>query len=309
MRHRGGCGGQANGPEECPAGHRRPGTPALVPAGAAIITLVTFTVITLVAFTMMPVARTAGSLTARLSSAVKAMASAGPVQAEKATASAVPVQAESFGGTPAVGALFLAADGTGPGGHFCTASVVDSPHGDLVLTAAHCISGVDPGQMVFVPGYHDGAAPSGVWAVSRVIVDKNWMSGADPDDDVAFLVISPRGTDRVQDLTGGERFGVGQPPGQMVQVVGYPDGAAAPIRCENRVRGFSPTQLEFDCGGYADGTSGSPLLADVNPATGLGTVIGVIGGYEQGGYTSDVSYAARLSTNAAALYELAVSES
>ena len=42
-------------------------------------------------------------------------------------------------------------------------------------------------------------------------------------------------------------------------------------------------QLEFDCGGYTDGTSGGPFLADVNPTTGQGTVIGVIGGYEQGG--------------------------
>jgi hypothetical protein len=65
-------------------------------------------------------------------------------------------------------------------------------------------------------------------------------------------------------------------------------------------------QLEFDCGGYTDGTSGGPFLADVNPQTGQGTVIGVIGGYEQGGLTPQVSYSSRLGANAAALYRLAV---
>ena len=102
---------------------------------------------------------------------------------------------------------------------------------------------------------------------------------------------------------------MGQPPGRTVRVVGYPDGAGAPITCSNRSRLFSPSQVEFDCGGYADGTSGSPLLAEVDPSTGLGTVIGVIGGYEQGGYTPDVSYAARFGAQTAALYQVAISES
>jgi hypothetical protein len=52
-----------------------------------------------------------------------------------------------------------------------------------------------------------------------------------------------------------------------------------------------------------------PAVAGVNPATGLGTAIGVIGGYEQGGYSADVSYAARFGASAAALYKIAVSRS
>ena len=39
---------------------------------------------------------------------------------------------------------------------------------------------------------------------------------------------------------------------------------------------------------YTDGTSGSPLLAGINQSTGLGTVIGVISGYQQGGDTPSV---------------------
>ncbi|HEX4704070.1 MAG TPA: hypothetical protein VH352_18225, partial [Pseudonocardiaceae bacterium] len=41
-------------------------------------------------------------------------------------------------GVPTVGALFTV-DANGLSAHYCTASVVDSPAGDLVITAAHCI--------------------------------------------------------------------------------------------------------------------------------------------------------------------------
>ncbi len=113
----------------------------------------------------------------------------------------------------------------------------------------------------------------------------------------------------MQSVTGGERVGLSQSAGQFVRVTGYPDRRSAPITCENWVSAFSPTQLRFDCAGYTNGTSGSPLLADINPTTGLGTVIGVIGGYQQGGDTDSVSYAARLGASAAALYRAATSPS
>jgi V8-like Glu-specific endopeptidase len=214
-------------------------------------------------------------------------------------------QGLSFAGTPAVGALFTTS-GAGLGRHFCTGSVVDSPGGNLVVTAAHCVSGKSSGSIIFLPGYDDGRIPYGIWRVTRVVVSQNWIATADPDDDVAFLVVTGPGGAKVQDLAGGERLGIGQGTGQVVSVIGYPDAANAPIRCVNLVRGFGPAQLEFDCGGYTDGTSGGPLIENVSPATGLGTVIGVIGGYEQGGDTPSVSYAARFGTFVADLYKIAV---
>jgi V8-like Glu-specific endopeptidase len=223
---------------------------------------------------------------------------------------AVAAQAQAFKGTPAVGALFTTSGRNDLlGRHFCTASVVDSPHRDLVLTAAHCVSRTSPDTMVFVPGFHDGHRPFGVWAVRRVIVDRNWMSSANPDDDFAFLVVDRPGRVAVQDLTGGESIQTSQPAGQFVRVIGYPDNAVLPISCQNRARRFSASQLEFDCGGYSDGTSGSPFIAGMNASTGVGAVIGVIGGYEQGGYTPDVSYAARFGPAVAALFRTAISES
>ena len=213
-------------------------------------------------------------------------------------------QAVSFAGTPPVGALFTIA-GRALGAHFCSASVVDSPGRDLLVTAAHCISEIGGAATAFVPGYYDGRMPYGIWRVTRVYMDRNWMFSSDPDDDVAFLVVAGHGKKKIQNVTGGEVLGFGLPAGQMVSVVGYPQTADVPILCANRAREFSSTQLQFDCGGFTDGTSGSPLLQDVSPSAGLGTVIGVIGGYEQGGDTPDVSYAARFGPLVAALYKTA----
>jgi V8-like Glu-specific endopeptidase len=215
---------------------------------------------------------------------------------------AVSQTGQTFGGVAAVGALFTTSSGKlGP--HFCTASVVHSQHGDLAVTAAHCVTG-KPGQIVFVPGYANGKEPYGVWKVTRVYTDDAWQSSQDPDDDVAFLRLS-NASDGVpiEDVTGAELLGTGwQQASTLIQVIGYPDSTDQPVWCENRTKGFSPTQLEFDCGGYTTGTSGSPFLADVSAASGQGTVIGVIGGYEQGGDTPEVSYASVLGTDVTSLY-------
>jgi V8-like Glu-specific endopeptidase len=217
-------------------------------------------------------------------------------------------QAVAFAGTPAAGALFTVTSGGGLGRHFCSASVVDSPARDLVITAAHCVGGGRSGQIAFVPGYDNGRMPYGIWPVTRVVVDQSWISSANPNADVAFLTVTGPGGARIQNITGGERLGIGQAAGQYVRVIGYPQAANVPIRCGNVVRSFSPTQLVFDCGGYTDGTSGGPLLEDVNPTSGLGTVIGVIGGYQQGGDTPSVSYAARFGALVADLYRTAVGQ-
>jgi V8-like Glu-specific endopeptidase len=210
---------------------------------------------------------------------------------------------KGFAGTPAVGALFTMSKGH-LGQHFCTGSVISSPHGDLVITAAHCVSGTS--GIVFVPGYDRGAAPYGIWTVTKVYANRAWKSSADPDDDVAFLSVSQPGSIvPIEDVTGAEALQTGTSTRQLVEVIGYPDAGNEPIVCRNWTREPMADQLEFDCGGYTDGTSGGPFLASINPLTGQGTVIGVIGGYEQGGLTPQVSYSSMFGANVAALYRLA----
>jgi V8-like Glu-specific endopeptidase len=213
---------------------------------------------------------------------------------------------QAFSGNPAVGALFSTSAGK-LSQHFCSASVINSPHGDLVITAAHCVTHTS-GTVVFVPGYNGGTTPYGVWTVTKVYVDQAWKSSQNPDDDFAILRVSQRGSRvAIEDVTGAEKLITGQPyDHQLVQVIGYPDSSNRPITCENWLKEPMTDQLEFDCGGYTDGTSGGPVLAEVDLATGQGAVIGVIGGYEQGGDTPQVSYSAVLGANAAALYKTAV---
>jgi V8-like Glu-specific endopeptidase len=211
---------------------------------------------------------------------------------------------QAFGGVAAVGALFSENSGQ-LGAHFCTATVVHSPHGDLAVTAAHCLSGTS-GPIAFVPGYANGQQPFGIWQVTRVYTDEAWQSAQDPDHDVAFLRVSPAsdGT-RIEDVTGAVQLGTGWAAPALVHVIGYPDSADQPVLCANWTKSFSPTQLEFDCGGYTVGTSGGPFLAGLSGASGQGTVIGVIGGYQQGGDTPQVSYSAVFGAAVAVLFETA----
>jgi V8-like Glu-specific endopeptidase len=209
---------------------------------------------------------------------------------------------------PPVGALFTVRGGR-LGTHFCTASVVDSPAGNLLITAAHCLagySGTDPAGVAFVPGYDHGATPFGIWTVTRIFVDSGWAKSGSADDDVAFLTVARAGGRGIEQVTGAEVLGTGQRAGAVVRVTGYPDTSGRPVSCSNVVTGFSAGQLEFDCDGYTDGTSGSPFLIRGGAAGGRADlVIGVIGGYQQGGDSPDVSYAAAFGPAVAALYSIA----
>ncbi|HUY46951.1 MAG TPA: trypsin-like serine protease [Streptosporangiaceae bacterium] len=262
--------------------------------------------VALVAFVAMGLAATSPSalgaerLAIRLAAAVKSMPRRAPV---------VPpamLHGRLYNGTPAVGALFTTSGGS-LRQHFCTASVVASRVKDLVITAAHCLSGKQPGDVDFVPDYHRHHEPYGTWTVTQVFVDAAWASSANPNDDVAFLVVTQSDNPTpIQDLTGGETLATGWRAAQLVRVIGYPGASQRPITCTSRTRAFGAHQMEFDCGGYTNGTSGGPFLANVHKATGLGTVIGVIGGYEQGGDTPSVSYSPRFGKAVRALYNKAV---
>jgi V8-like Glu-specific endopeptidase len=223
------------------------------------------------------------------------------------TATSLQVGTVGAGQPSTVGALFMLTPTGQLSNHFCSASVVDSPAGDLVLTAAHCVTGRSAEQMVFVPDYSNGLQPYGAWTVSQVIMSQRWQSSADPDDDFAFLVVHQTGsTVPVQQLTGGESIGIGVSSAEAVKVAGYPDSQDGMISCVNPAQDFSTTQLEFDCDGFTDGTSGSPLIAYSGPADDVETVIGVIGGYQQGGDTASVSYAAKFGADMTALYQAAL---
>jgi V8-like Glu-specific endopeptidase len=202
-----------------------------------------------------------------------------------------------------VGALFTAGSG---GDHFCTASVVTSPGRDLLITAAHCLSsgngaGYRP-DIVFVPDYRDGQAPLGVWTPKRLLVAPQWLQSADPDLDVGFVVLEPHDGKNIQDIVGANKLAIDSGYRYRVFVTGYPASLDAPVTCRTLTTAFSLTQLQFDCGGFTGGTSGSPWVTKFDRHSRTGTIVGVIGGHQEGGDTAAISYSSYLGTAVQHLY-------
>jgi V8-like Glu-specific endopeptidase len=209
-----------------------------------------------------------------------------------------------------VGALFVRAGSTD---HFCTASVVASPAENLLITAAHCINGGNGSgyeqDIVFIPGYRDGDAPLGIWTTKRLLVAPQWAKSADPNLDVGFVTLQSHDGQNIQQvLGGGSRLAIDSGYRYLVRVTGYPDSANAPITCLNYTSRQSATQLEFNCAGYTRGTSGSAWVTHFDTRSRTGTIVGVIGGYEQGGDTPSVSYSALLGSDIHQLYEQAIAD-
>ncbi|HTR69837.1 MAG TPA: serine protease [Mycobacteriales bacterium] len=202
------------------------------------------------------------------------------------------VSARHFAGTPTVGALFL--PGFYPRLHTCTASVVRSASGSVIMTAAHCVHGSGKGY-VFAPGYRDGRTPFGVWRVTAAYGSRGWVRAHRPQQDWAFLLVRPRevGGRRqvVEQVTGANSLGSAPRVGTTVEVPAYPIAVAGrAITCQASVYRHAGYPA-FDCGGYVGGTSGAPWLVGTRRGR---AVVGLVAGLHQGGCTPGTSYSPQL---------------
>ncbi len=180
---------------------------------------------------------------------------------------------------PRVGAIFL----SGTDVHACTGSVLHSVAGDLVLTAAHCLS--TGGQARFVPGFARNAGLDEVWTVGAVYMDPRWLANRDPHSDYAIARVGRPSGGSVEALAGSAlTLGSAPPRGSQVTVVAYPAGVGGlPIGCRVRTGLSDGGYPELPCAGLADGTSGAPWIS-------ASTVTGVIGGLHGGGCAENLSY-------------------
>ncbi|MFI1395024.1 trypsin-like serine peptidase [Streptomyces sp. NPDC020681] len=254
-------------------------------------------------------------------------------QAARAVAPAPRSSAVAFDGASSVGVL-IDRDGE----HFCTASVVDSPKGNVVATAAHCIQDAggepdhEPGELRFAPEFSGngngnatnkdqgrtsakakGVYPYGQWKVGSVHIDDRWTDDADDADaaDYAFLTLEPDPKGRqVQQVVGAAKPDWESEADRRVTVVGYPNQAHnpanRPVACttDTRPDPESPEILLMECAGFWEGTSGAPWLADYRDAQHQGRLIGVL----SGGDTDRESTAALFDAKARDLYEQAAGQ-
>ncbi|MFH8566771.1 trypsin-like serine peptidase [Streptomyces sp. NPDC017988] len=205
-----------------------------------------------------------------------------------------------YEGSKTIGVLYFVDKGMAK--HNCTASVVHSPKGNLILTAGHCGNG---DKYAFVPQYRTGKTPAqqphGIWAVDRVFKDpRRTDHGPGSDLDFAFATVKPDSPGKhgrqIEDITGANTLTRTPRYDLSVTVIGYPSARNAPkdqaIKCRTkttRLTGYK--QLRMECGGFFGGTSGSPWLMDFDERTKTGKVIGNLGGAGGGGATDSVSYA------------------
>lgn len=219
----------------------------------------------------------------------------------------------------AVGRIFFSLGGTD---YVCSGALVGGAQPDVVLTAAHCVTG-GPGRgratqwaanWVFVPGFADGRLPYGEYTAHRFLVSPAWST---PDsgeaDDFAFV--------QVTRATLNSRSGPARPPhGLSVEFASGQDMAAParsyvfgypaeppytglyPAFCAGRVTA-SGGSVRMPCGMTA-GDSGGPWLAGFRPRRGSGQVTAVTT-YKMSGDLA-VLYGAVLGPQARALYQRAL---
>jgi hypothetical protein len=181
--------------------------------------------------------------------------------------------------------------------HFCSASVVHSAGHDLIATAAHCVYGTGA-TIEFVPGFHDGQAPYGVWTVTALYVEPAWQIGQSPKADVAFLRVAPLNGRHVEDVVGGRTLGI-PTVGASVTVAGFPMQSNTASVC---VAHLALTQgypsVACPGGGMVDGVSGGAWVQG-------GALVGVVGGLQQGGCSAMVAYSAPFDATTRRLWQRA----
>ncbi|MBF4623341.1 serine protease [Clavibacter sp. VKM Ac-2872] len=202
-------------------------------------------------------------------STVDASASRYATLSTSADATAADAAAVPHPDQPFVGVLFYVAGGRN---HACTASVVDTPTGDTIATAAHCLvdqrTGAATPLATFIPGAQGAAAPHGIWPVRVAAVSSAWTTSGRPSDDAGFARVSgPAGEVLAASVGAAEPvFGstlvpaTGQAP--SLAILGYPAAGSATAgleACQGRPQHDAGGQTSLPCA-LGKGAAGSPVL-------------------------------------------------
>lgn len=173
------------------------------------------------------------------------------------------------------GAIFIADPGE-PGLGRCSGTAVHSPNRSVVITAGHCVHRFGRWfnrDWIFVPGYHDGVRPFGVFVAKWLGATDSWVTWESGNADVGAAVVgrNERGQTLIE-AVGGYDVAFGLSPKQVFDVHGYP--AAPP---------FDGTTQRL-CAGAP--FLGHDILSFLQPGPlNLALSCGVTGGASGGGWT------------------------
>jgi hypothetical protein len=163
---------------------------------------------------------------------------------------------------------------------FCSATAIDSPTRQLVLTAGHCVnSGPTNGKpgawstyLEFVPGFNLGVAPYGTFVLSgRPRALPGWTEGGNPDFDLGAFLTEPNaeGTALADAVGGGATIVTDRGRHQRFETFGYPGGTERMRTCISGSAGEDPITATLPgpstqgvrCN-WAPGASGGGWLID-----------------------------------------------
>jgi hypothetical protein len=123
--------------------------------------------------------------------------------------------------------------------YVCSGSVVKAPpdigsHGDIVLTAGHCLIDPETGtvtnsELIFIPGYRNSTAPYGIWHAEYFTTTETWKKTAKPGSspneggDLAFVSLQDNSEDEsVESVVGSLGVDFDEVCNQAYTQFGYP---------------------------------------------------------------------------------------
>jgi V8-like Glu-specific endopeptidase len=109
----------------------------------------------------------------------------------------------------------------------CSATSVSSQNNSVVWTAGHCVYlqeiGGQSSNIIFVPGYHNGASPYGEWAALEAWMPTGWTGFQSPSYDMAALVVAPdQDGVLLEDMVGGRGIAWNLSRDMPFDAFGYP---------------------------------------------------------------------------------------
>jgi len=165
---------------------------------------------------------------------------------------------------------------------FCSATAINSPSRQLVLTAGHCVNSgpLGPGGhtawshfLMFVPAYANGTAPFGAFIAHRksVFALEQWVRFGNPNFDVGAIVTKPNaeGVNVADAVGGGAAIATDLSRRQDFQTFGYPGESRSMQGCESPYVGDDvltyripgPPTIAIRCH-WAPGASGGGWLIE-----------------------------------------------